>query len=191
VFVSDLRHFLGMPEDAPGPAKRMAEQLSSIVRAATSGSAEETWTSALPCMRRPGRRPCPGRIRLLRSADAVHWSCDACGDDGVIRGWEDSPYDLRLRRPVAQPGWMTVPVPAEVAATLREIIVLDTETERYVFRARATPDGAELLGTIEDLDELVGFVAAEANHEESRRRQKRLDQAFALLNDALAEMPDA
>jgi hypothetical protein len=35
VFVSDLRHFLGMPEDAPGPAKRMAEQLTSIVRAAT------------------------------------------------------------------------------------------------------------------------------------------------------------
>jgi len=180
-----------MPEDAPGPAKRMAEQLSSIVRAATSGSAEETWTSALPCRRRPNRRPCPGRIQVLGSDDAIHWSCDACGDDGVIRGWEDSPFDLRLRRPVAQPGWMTVPVPAEVAATLREIIVLDTESERYVFRARATPDGAELLGTVEDLDELVGFVAAEANHEENRRRQKRLDEAFALLNDTLAEMPDA
>ena len=191
MFVSDLRHFLGMPEDAPGPAKRMAEQLSSIVRAATSGPAEETWTSALPCMRRPGRRPCAGRIRVLRSADAIQWSCDACGDDGVIRGWEDSPYDLRLRRPMAPQGWMTVPVPAEVAATLREIIVLDTETERYVFRARATLEGAELLGTIDDLDELVGFVAADANHEENRRRQKRLDDTFALLNDALAEMPDA
>ena len=36
----------------------------------------------------------------------------------------------------------------------------------------------------EELDELIGFVAAEANHETNRRRQQRLDAAFNALNDA-------
>ena len=33
-------------------------------------------------------------------------------------------------------------------------------------------------------DELIGFVAAEANHEPNRRRQQRLDVAFDTLNNA-------
>jgi hypothetical protein len=39
------------------------------------------------------------------------------------------------------------------------------------------------------LDELMGFVAAEANHEPNRRRQQRLDVAFDALNTA-AQTPD-
>jgi plasmid stabilization system protein ParE len=38
--------------------------------------------------------------------------------------------------------------------------------------------------TDEDLEELLGFVAAEANHEPNRRRQRRLDTAFEALNAA-------
>ena len=33
MFVTDLHHFLDLPEDTPGPARRLAEQLSNIVRA--------------------------------------------------------------------------------------------------------------------------------------------------------------
>lgn len=36
VLVADLRHFLDMPDDAPGPARRLAVQLGAIVRAATA-----------------------------------------------------------------------------------------------------------------------------------------------------------
>ena len=36
----------------------------------------------------------------------------------------------------------------------------------------------------DDLDELIGFVAAEANSEPNRRRQQRLDAAFDALNAA-------
>jgi hypothetical protein len=59
MFVSDLRHFLDMPEDVPGPAVQMGEQLCSAVRAATARPAGAVWTTALSCRRRPGRRPCP------------------------------------------------------------------------------------------------------------------------------------
>jgi hypothetical protein len=39
MFVCDLHHFLDTPEDAPGPAPRMAERVGNIVRAATAGDA--------------------------------------------------------------------------------------------------------------------------------------------------------
>ena len=38
--------------------------------------------------------------------------------------------------------------------------------------------------TDDDLDELLGFVAAEANHEPNRRGQLRLDVAFDALTNA-------
>lgn len=43
-----------------------------------------------------------------------------------------------------------------------------------------------LVATDEDLEELIGAVAADANHETNRRRQRRLDAAFDVLNDAAA-----
>lgn len=41
-----------------------------------------------------------------------------------------------------------------------------------------------LTATAADLDELIGGVAAEANHEANRRRQQRLDTAFNALTSA-------
>lgn len=190
MFVSDLQHFLDMPEDAPVPARRMAEHLTLLVRAATAGEGGQAWVSALPCRRRPGRRPCPGHYALLRTdvPSSVEWRCTECGDDGVIRGWEGSVFDLRPRRPELVPmRSVRVVIPAEVAATLRALRLVDTAGERLVFRARLADDGegAVLVAGDDDLDELVGYVAAEANHESDRRRQKRLDQAFQLLNDVI------
>jgi hypothetical protein len=69
MFVSDLRHFLDMPDDAPGPARKMAEHLGSIVKAATASKTGAAWETALPCRRRPGNRPCPGHIVVFRPWD--------------------------------------------------------------------------------------------------------------------------
>lgn len=188
MFVSDLRHFLDMPDDVAAPARRMAERLTSIVQAATAGDAGSEWVSALPCDRRPGRRPCPGHIAVLRTdvPASIAWWCTSCGDEGVISGWEQSPYDLRSRNPRAMSAdTRPVVIPAETAAALRGLQLLDSDTERLVFRAEATKEGIVLVGDDDDLDELMGYVAAEANHEENRRRQRRLDDAFQVLSQAL------
>lgn len=50
-----------------------------------------------------------------------------------------------------------------------------------MFRIRAHNDGAVLPASSDALDELIGFVAAEANYESNRRRQQRLDTAFEAL----------
>jgi len=191
MFVSDLRHFLDMPDDAPGPARKMAEQLGNVVRAATAAEAGAAWVSALPCRRRPGRRPCPGRIAVFRPdlPARIEWRCTSCGDEGVISGWEGTYYDLRAPRPRRHDGVVAeVVVSDQVAAALRDLRLLDPECERLVYRARAVDDGVALTADDEELDELIGFVAAEANHEPDRRRQQRLDRAFAVLSDALRAM---
>ena len=80
--------------------------------------------------------------------------------------------------------WIQMVVPAEVVATLRDLRLVDTVGERLIFRARIADDddSAVLAAGEDDLEELLGYVAAEANHE-TDRRQKRLDQAFQALND--------
>jgi hypothetical protein len=80
-------------------------------------------------------------------------------------------------------------IPAEVAATLRGLLLVDTAGERLVFRARLADegDGVVLAAGQDDFEELLGYVAAEANHDTDRRRQKRLDQAFQALDDAVAQ----
>ena len=186
--VTDLHHFLDLPEDTPGPARRLAAHLGDIVRAATAGDAGTGWESALPCPRRPANRRCPGRMIVLLTEPGVpiRWQCSVCDDSGVISNWEDSPFDLRRRGLAVAEATSDIVIANETAAVLRDLQILDPECERIVFRIRARHAGAVLSATEEDLEELIGFVAAEANHEPNRRRQQRLDAAFEALNDAAA-----
>ena len=66
VLVCDLRHFLDMPEDVPSPAVRLGLRLAAIVRAASARPAGSGTSSAIGCMRRPGRRRCDGFIMVFR-----------------------------------------------------------------------------------------------------------------------------
>lgn len=188
MFVSDLRHYLDMPEDVPGPALKMAEHLGFVVKAATAAKAGTSWETALTCRRRPGNRPCPGHIVVFRPdlPARIDWRCSICGDEGIISGWESSYFDLRRPRSQRSESSVSeVPVTNELCASLRDLRLLDTDRERVVFGARASTTGIVLLASEEDLDELIGCVAAEANHETNRRRKKRLDLAFAALGAAL------
>ena len=80
---------------------------------------------------------------------------------------------------------IAVSVTEEIVATLRGLMLLDPDCERVVFQTHAGERGLVLAATEEELEELVGFVAAEANHEPNPRHQKRLDAAYGLLSDVL------
>ncbi len=107
-----------------------------------------------------------------------------CADEGVISNWEGSPYDLRRRRLTAVGTVNEINITDEVATALRELMLLDPDCERLVFSMHAHHGGAVLHASEGDLEELIGGVAAEANHETNRRRQRRLDSAFDALNAA-------
>ncbi len=189
VFVSDLAHFLDLPDTVPGPARKMAEQLTSIVRAATVRAGGVEWVSALGCGRRPSRQPCGGHLVVRRSdvPAEIWWACSDCGDDGVIRGWERSPFDLRGVERVDVDRRVDVVVPVEDAALLRSVMLADAVTEALVYGAAWSPAGAFLTGTLDEFDELVDAVAAEANYEPVRRRVRRLDAVFDRLQAAIDE----
>jgi len=192
MFVVDLRHFLDMPADVPGPARRMADNLTRIVRAATAGDAGVPWVSALPCSRRPGRRPCPGHLALRRTEvpPSIEWRCTSCGDEGIIRGWERSPFDLRPRGGVPD---SVAPVHAvispAVTATLRALMLLDTAAERLVFGATVSDEGVVLNGDEDAFEELLDGLAAAANHEADGRQRRRFDLAFEAVTGALSQAP--
>jgi hypothetical protein len=177
-----------LPEDASGSARGLAQHLGDIVRAGTAGDVGDPWVSALPCRRRPAHRRCPGRTTIAivwaEAAAPIRWWCTVCDDEGVISNWADTLYDLRRRRLSVAGDVDEVIVSDETAAVLRELVLLDPDCERLVFGMRAHPDGAALLTSADDLEELIGFVAAEANHEPNRRRQDRLDAAFNALTEA-------
>jgi hypothetical protein len=188
MMVSDLEHFLDLPVDAPGPALRMADRLGRVVSAATAGDVGKPWTSAIRCQRRPGRRPCPGFIEVVRlEPDAsIRWRCAACNDDGMISGWERSPYDPRQRDLRSAPAQHRVLVDPEMVTALQRITVLDVETARIVFRARSTGDGVVVTGSADALEDLAEHVAAESNHEAQRRRRRVLDATLEVLESELA-----
>ena len=188
MLVADLQHYLDLPESTPGPARRLAEQLGDIVRAGTAGDVGEAWASALPCRRRPGKRACPGRMVVARPEPPgpIRWQCSACRDGGVISNWQDTPFDLRRRTPRLADPVRRFALSDEVAAALRDLLFLDAEVERAVYGMRAEGRRLVLAVSDEDLEELIGSVAAEANAAPNRRRQRRLDAALDVLTDAQA-----
>ena len=138
MMVTDLNHALGMGDDAPRPARRLTEHLTTIVRAATAAErAGEWWTSAIPCRRRPGRRACLGRIAILRDQPPVpiHWRCSNCTDEGTISNWEGSPYDLCRRGLSAVDEIHEVVVGDEIAASLRSPIASGWYSQRMLIPA--------------------------------------------------------
>ena len=150
-----------------------------------NGRNAQPWETALSCPRQPANRRCPGRIIVLRTEPPapIRWQCSLCPDQGLITNWADSPYDLRPRRLTLTDPVNQIIINHEVAAVLRELRLVDADCERLVFRIRAHHDGAVLPTTDDDLEELIGFVAAEANHESNQRRQRRLDTAFSTLSN--------
>jgi hypothetical protein len=90
----------------------------------------------------------------------------------VISGWEGTYCDVRAPRPRRHDGAVAeVVVSDEVVAALRDLRLLDAECERLVYLARAGDDGVVLNAGEDELDELIGFVAAEADHEPNHRRR--------------------
>lgn len=185
MFISDLSHYEGADPESNPAAYRLAQRLGEISYAATSIPADRTLRSALPCNRRPHRRPCPGYLVIVRPKLAVppriEWRCSECGDAGVITGWQESVFDLRPEPDFDRP-LLSVDVTDEEHRLLRELVILEKGATHMVWGAfRDEQDQLWMAGDEADLEDLSGSVAFEANHTENRRRQRVLDVVFGKL----------
>lgn len=133
-----------------------------------------------------GQPPLPGSNRRApdRAAGADPVAMQPLPGPGPHQQLGRPPFDLRPPRLTLADPVNEIVINHEVAAALRELRLLDADCERLVFRIRAHHNGLVLPATDDDLEELIGFVAAEANHESNRRRQQRLDTAFNALSNA-------
>jgi hypothetical protein len=188
--VTDLRHFEGIDfdPDAPGPALKFANYLRRVVLAATASPERGRRATALPCRRRPGRAPCPGRLVVDRQdvPSYVNWQCPSCGEAGRIDGWQGSEFDLSPLSPSgAAPGpdteRRTVVIPEASYWLLLDAPILERDCERLLYAARPVASGVELSGGEADFEELEGHVAFEANHAATKKAQHKWDEVFARL----------
>jgi hypothetical protein len=187
VLVSDLRHFLDLADDAPSAAARLGAQLGAIVRAASVYPVGGGATSAVGCTKRPGRRPCDGFVMVFRrTSGEIACSCDVCGDEGVITGWQGSPFDVSgLDDSYVDGGVIMVEMTRDLFDVVRGVLLLDAASELLVARAQGTSTGVLVSGCLGAFEELVECVASEANAETDRRRCRVLDEVCAVLEDVL------
>jgi hypothetical protein len=104
-WISDMRHYLdphGGILAMPTRVQRLVDHFGAIVIAICAAPVEALVSSAVPCRRRPRRRPCPGTIRGFIGEDdgRIHWACAECEDNGAIAGWQGSPWDARRTGPL-------------------------------------------------------------------------------------------
>lgn len=98
-WIVDITHYLderGAIVETPASARRLAEHFAAIVAAATSAPRQAAAGSSVRCRRRPGRKPCSGRLRAAITLDPgmeIVWDCPRCGDNGVISNWHGTLWD--------------------------------------------------------------------------------------------------
>jgi hypothetical protein len=83
-------------------------------------------------------------------------------------------------------------VPLRLTAAERKLILegllcLDEAYERII---RETPAGKPVMMTLDELDDFGGYVAAEANHCDDKKKQKRLDVVFGRIQGVLDRYTD-
>lgn len=193
VWITDMRCFTTDPakvDQVPAPARRIAEYMGSIVRAGTLARSGIIIHTALPCRRRPGRKPCTGHIELQRRdvPPEIEWRCSECGDMGLIGGWRGGHWDMSDMRHAERedPGKVIVFLSRdEYKAMLKGGTSFDRDCEKTIFRAQADADGVMLNAGFKQMDYFADCLAAEANHETNRARRNLLDSACDKLSDAL------
>lgn len=200
--VTDLRHL--EPEDPtaelPPRVRRLRTFLGEIARAAsvrTSGSWDAT---ALRCRRRPGRKPCDGRIEAFRRdiPPEVEWRCPICEDAGLISGWRETYWDLS-GAPSESPGdpegvqMIDICMSQEEYELMKDRVELfEPDSERIVAGARPSGAGRVVMpGRLDDWEFLLGEIASEANHTDDRRLERRLDALVVLLDEAIRRLISA
>ncbi len=185
-WIIDIRHF-GTDQaslmDIPVRARRLAEYFGAVISAATLATPGVIVNTALQCRRRPGRKPCPGHLIVepYEVPPEIQWSCSDCNDNGVIRNWKGTAWDLSERgaNAAGDEAQYSVLINREEYRALRKGgVAFDLYCDRIIYGAETLVSGIEVTGNYDDLDYFLDCLAAEANHETNRGRRKLLESVY-------------
>lgn len=191
--ITDITHLFSDDPTAEMPDELLAFRsfLGTII-AAASFTGEAEFTSAIPCRKRVNRKACTGFI-LVRNQSFpepfLYWHCSSCDDGGRIANWRKCAYDKSCfpERPSEDDEsnpFIEVTITREEMKALLDGMIYDPDSDRIIYRARPANRGILLRGRYWDMDNLVGYLAADANHEENKKRQKLLDAVYEKVESA-------
>ena len=182
-FITDMTHFEGIPlGPSHEPARRMAQFFGAIVSVASVAPADELIEAALFCRRRPGRIQCPGHLQIYRDnvSAIITWHCSRCNDQGEISNWEGTSWNFGRWAPDRSDNQKLheLVLTEDELRELKRSLVLSPECECLLYGAIIAHGGIVIRATLEEFEELEEHIAADANHEEKRRRQRILDRIY-------------
>jgi hypothetical protein len=180
-----VSHFLDekgeLPSDLPGPARKLAEFICSIVQSVTSHTFEALVPTGICCRRRPKRKPCKGEILafLNEETKAIQWNCPVCGDNGFIYDWEVTNWDIRFSDIIPVRFHME-----EKDLILTETLIGPDLTDRLNAAKEVSEVVVVYFGS-DELDDLIDHIAAAANHCTDSKIQEDLDSLYDSLSALL------
>lgn len=156
--------------------------LCDIVSASTLAPPGKEIDTSLRCRKRPERKQCNGLIRVQLSEDPVElrWWCPVCGDKGTLRSWKGLPWKKNhiCSTDNKNSEYCEIVLSEKDFELLKQIIILDPEARNVVDNAVPVNNGILLMGTVNSIDKLIGYIAFEVNHESKPRRQEMLSRLF-------------
>lgn len=189
----DITHYLSnnkFPPDITEPARRLATYMGRIISAASLIRPGSEYLSAIPCRRRPERKPCIGRLVIWREEnEEINWQCPFCGTYGVIRNWYGCPWDLRnLHKERA----------SKTAGNQNSVYLSDKEydllcsiepiyTEAAIILEGVIVDDVDIIiyGIKEELQHLIEIIVIDAEHASQKLKQIALESIISKIEKAI------
>ena len=183
IFMTDMTHFEGIPSGpSHEPARKMARFFGAIVSVASVSPPDKLIEAALFCRRHPGRIQCPGHLQIRRGlvSNVISWHCSRCDDQGEISNWEGTSWNFSRWVPDRSDDQKLheLIVTEDELRELKRSLVLSPECECLLYSAIIAHGGIVIRATLEEFEELEEHIAADANHEEKRCRQRILDRIY-------------
>ena len=137
--------------------------------------------TGIRCRRRPKRKPCRGEIHAFLNEDtgAIQWNCFICGDNGFIYDWKNTNWDMRFSELI----------PVRLYIEEKDLIMDETSADpdltNRLQTTKQVSDAVVVYYTLEELEDLLGYIAAEANHCNNPKVQNILDLLYRKIDDIL------
>ena len=141
---------------------RHAQYVGWLLCAASVRTPGQESQTAIPCRKRPSRKPCRGHVQVMLTEvpELLCWRCPSCGDQGVVDGWRNSIWNLRGyyddEEDLELPGDLELQLSAEEYRVVRESV-----HGPVVLIARAEPmhdGGVRMRGGLADVDDLLSAL---------------------------------
>ncbi|MEK6707075.1 MAG: hypothetical protein AABZ06_14960 [Bdellovibrionota bacterium] len=147
--------------EMPDELLEFRDYLGHIIGSATVTN-EVEFLSPIPCRKKVSRKPCTGFVKVIKQE--------------LPESLDGEPNPL-----------VEVDISREEMKALLRGGIYDPDSERIIYSARPAGQGIMLRGLYGDMDNFVGFIASDSNHEEDRKRQKLIDSVYDKVESATSK----